>query len=343
MENNMNSLKVCAVIVTYADRFHLLKEVIDSCISEGIDKVIVIDNNSEENSKAKLKDLEMKLDNNLEVTYLKENLGSSGGYNLGIDKAYKDKNCEFIWLLDDDNKPKKNSLNRLIDFWNKIEQEDKKEKISLLSYRKDRIVFKEAIMMNTPNLVLGSQNSFLGFHILELPKKVIKVIKRKLNIQTFSENIDIKAGLVSVAPYGGMFFHKNLIDLIGFPNKDFFVYADDHDWSYRIIKNGGSIYLLLDSEIDDIDTSWILKEKTSSPFSSYLNEGSDFRVFYTIRNRVYFEQSLIKNRFFYNINKALYFFILSFYKRKKNYDRYKVLKIAVNDGLTGNLGKSSKY
>ena len=194
-------------------------------------------------------------------------------------------------------------------------------------------------MTDDPNLVLGRKNSFLGFHILELPKKVIKVIKRKLNIPTFSENIDIKMGLVSVAPYGGMFFHKRIIDMIGFPNEDFFVYADDHDWSYRITKNGGSIYLVLNSIVDDIETSWMMKEKATSPFYSYLNEGSDFRVYYTVRNRVYFEQNIVRNKLMYNLQSKIYLFILSFYKNNKNKHRYEVFKNAIRDGLNQKLGE----
>ena len=332
------NLKVYAVIVTYSDRFNLLKQVIDSCLNENIDKIIVIDNNSTENSKIQLRNLEPKISDKLKVVYLEENIGSAGGYKRGLEEAYRDDDCEFIWLLDDDNKPQKNSLGILIDFWNKIEQRDKKEKISLLSYRKDRIVFKEAVMTDNPNLVLGSQNSFLGFHLLELPKKVIRVLKRKLGILLFKENLDIRTGLVPISPYGGIFFHKNLIDLIGLPNKDFFVYADDHDWSYRITKNSGSIYLVLDSEIDDIDTSWILKKKTTTPFYSYLNEGSDFRVYYTIRNRIYFEQNLVTSKFIYNLNKNIFLFILSFYKNTKNSARYEVFRDAVEDGINKKLG-----
>lgn len=337
----IDNQKVYAIIVTYADRFHLLRQVIESCFTEGIKKIIIIDNNSDHKSKTQLKNLENEISDKLKVIYLEENIGSSGGYKRGLVEADKDKNCEFIWLLDDDNKPQKNALSTLINFWNNLEQKDKKEKISLLSYRKDRIAFKEAIMTNNPNLVLGRKNSFLGFHILELPKKIIKAIKRKLNISTFHENIDIKTGLVSVAPYGGMFFHKSIIDMIGFPNEDFFVYADDHDWSYRITKNGGGIYLVLDSKVDDIDTSWILKEKATSPFYSYLNEGSDFRVYYTVRNRVYFEQAIVTNKLIYILQSKIFLFILNFYKNSKNKHRYKVFKNAISDGINQRLGKNN--
>jgi len=338
-KNIKQELNTYAVIVTYANRFHLLGQVIDSCFLEGVDKVIVIDNNSEQESRTQLENLESRISDKLKVVYLDKNIGSAGGYKKGLEEAYNDVDCEYIWLLDDDNQPQKDSLDALKDFWHSLQQEDKKDKVSLLSYRKDRIAFKEAIMTNNPDLVLGRKNSFLGFHIMDLPKKVIKVLKRKLNIQTFKENENVKSGLVSLAPYGGMFFHKNIIKTIGYPNEDFFVYADDHDWSYRITKNGGFIYLVLNSLVDDIDTSWNLKEKTISPFYSFLNQGSDFRVYYSVRNRVFFEKNLIQNKWIYNSQLQLFIFFLSFYKNTKNKKRYEVFKNAIDDGLNNKLGK----
>ena len=38
---------VFSVVVTYGKRFHLLKQVVDACINEGIEKIIVVDNDSE--------------------------------------------------------------------------------------------------------------------------------------------------------------------------------------------------------------------------------------------------------------------------------------------------------
>ena len=39
--------KVYVVTVTYGNRFHLLKQVMDAALNEGVHKVIVVDNNSE--------------------------------------------------------------------------------------------------------------------------------------------------------------------------------------------------------------------------------------------------------------------------------------------------------
>ena len=333
-------MKVCSVIVTYGDRFHLLKQVIEACYKEGVDKVIVIDNASEENSKKQLKEYEKENQDRLKVIYLEENTGSAGGYKRGLQEAYECEECEYIWLLDDDNMPQKDSLKVLKEFWGKLENKEKEKKVSLLSFRPDRMAYKEAIMTNNPNLVLGRKNSFLGFHILDLPKKVLRVLKRKIGIKTFVEDKNIKSGKVAVAPYGGMFFHKKIIDNIGYPREEFFVYADDHEWSYRITKRGGKIILVLDSKLKDIDISWNLKEKAKSPFYSYLNEGGDFRVYYAVRNRVHFDlQYLVNNRFLYKINMYIFIFILQFFRNSKNQERYDVFKRAIDDRLNNHFGK----
>lgn len=50
-----------AVTVTYGNRFHLLKQVIDSALAEGVAKIIVVDNNSQPESREKLKAGELEL------------------------------------------------------------------------------------------------------------------------------------------------------------------------------------------------------------------------------------------------------------------------------------------
>lgn len=330
-----NKLKVCALILTYSDRFHLLKQVIEACLDEGVNRIIVVDNNSEENSKKALRNLEDSLKNNLKVIYLDKNTGSSGGYKRGMEEAYKDTECEYVWLLDDDNKPQKGSLEILKEYWKSLNKKEQSEKISLLSYRQDRKAYKEAIVTGDPNLVLGKQNSFLGFHIYNVLRKIVQ---KKPRAQALQENIN--SGLVSVAPYGGMFFHKNIINTIGYPKEDFFVYADDHDWSYRIVNNGGEIHLLLDSMIEDIDTSWHVSSTNESIFKM-IARGNPFRVYYTTRNRLFFEREyLVKKPFLYLVNRVVFQIILLFFTIK-NLSNYKLFRNAVQDGLNAKMGKNT--
>ncbi|WP_131912025.1 glycosyltransferase [Celerinatantimonas diazotrophica] len=326
---------MCAVIVTYSNRFGLLKQVIKSCIENEISTIIVVDNNSTSESKEQLVLFEQKYSKVLQVIYLDKNFGSAGGYKIGLQRALEQK-CDYIYLLDDDNKLKHNAVSKLVDEWTKlVDIDNKEEQLALLSYRSDRTIYKEAIIKNNPSYILGMKNSFLGFHILDIPFKIIKFIKKKFIKVAYRKDCGINSGKVLVAPYGGMFFHKQLIKKIGLPNELFFVYADDYEWSYRI----PNIYLVLDSQIEDIDISWNLK-KISSPFYTYLNNGSDFRVYYSVRNRVYFEQSIVNNRYSYSINKAVFLFFLFFYRNCSNKSRYEIFKKAVIDGLSGNLGET---
>jgi len=327
-------MKVCAVIVTYGDRFHLLRQVMDACYNEGVNKIIVIDNASEENSKKQLKEYEEK-ESRLRVVYLNENTGSAGGYKRGLQEAYKCQECEFIWLLDDDNQPQKDSLKVLKDFWDKLEDENKEEKVALLSYRDNRLNTKP-----TPRK-LGKTNSFFGFHISDLPKKVFNVFKRKLGFPDKKNEIkNTKFFLLNTAPYGGTFLNNKLLNIIGFPKEEYYLYGDDLEWSNRIISNNGKIYLVVDSYIRDIDISWATSESPTTYFYAFLNKGEDFRVYYSIRNGVNMFFNLKENNTIYYLNKFIYMLILRAFVNKNNINRYKLIKKAINDGENNKLGKT---
>lgn len=318
-------MQITAVIVTYADRFNLLNQVIDACFKNGVSNIIVVDNDSHKNSKNQL---EAKLEiykDKIKVIWNVSNLGSAKAYKQGLLEAKNKNNYDYIWLLDDDNKPKENSLEILKKYWlNKP-----KEVAALLSFRPDRGQYKQAVLENNPNLVLGMKNSFSGFH---LKQKITKLFFKKRKID--NDKID---GEIAYAPYGGMFFHKSMIDEIGYPNEDFFLYSDDHDWSYRITTANKKIYLVLNSIIEDIDTSWGLIDKKSTTFTK-IKKAPPLRVYYNVRNRMLFEKKyLISNRVVYNINKFTFTFILfCFCFGSKN---FKTFKKAVNHANNNNLAK----
>jgi len=331
--------KVCVVTVTYGNRFHFLKQVVDAALKENVCKVIVVDNNSVAESREKLREYERELGNQkIKVLYLDDNYGSAGGFKRGLEEAYNDPDCEFIWLLDDDNKPMEGALKVLLDFWNSSETENKEERIALLSYRfKKEQVAKKAIILNKPEIVIGLKNSFLGFHIKELPRKIYRYLKRVFFDEKMTLNDkDIKFGKVPVAPYGGLFIHKNIINEIGYPDENFYLYADDHEWSYRISKNGGEIYLIFDSKIDDIELSWHVPKENKETTFSIISKANPFRVYYSIRNRVYFEMNnLVNNRAIYWINAFSYLLLISMISTKN----LKIIIKAIKDGYKGNLGK----
>ncbi|MBC7101552.1 MAG: glycosyltransferase [Methanobacteriales archaeon] len=209
--------KTFAVTVTYDDRFHLLKQVIEAALREGVDKVIVVDNNSEPNSREKLKKYHRKNPEKIDVLYLSENFGSAGGFKRGLKKAYNDPECEFIWLLDDDNKPQPGALQLLKEYWKKYETREKDIRLALASYRECRGNYAEieALMSKDPEIVLGKKNNFYHFHIAEIPKYMKRIIRRKIVGE--SRLAPPGPGQIAATLYGGLFFHKKLLEVIGYP------------------------------------------------------------------------------------------------------------------------------
>ncbi len=337
----MAKKKITVITVTYDNRFYLLKQVIDACLRERVDRIIIVDNNSSLSVREQLKKIKRELKDKIKVLSLDDNIGSAGGYKLGLQEAYNDPDCDFIWLLDDDNKPREGALSNLMSFWNSLEEENKEEKVALLSFRPSREIYKTAVLKNNYQLLLGRKNSFLGFHFIDFPSKVLR--KVGLIIMRNGKNLKARVGVVPVAPYGGLFFHKKLLDVIGFPREDFFLYADDHEWTYRITRHGGKIIIVFDSIIDDLDASWHMKESLS--FYTFLHAESQMRVYYSVRNRIIFEkENLVSIPILYVSNIVIYKYLLKFFylfsgNKKKAATNIKIFNKAVKDGLQGLTGK----
>jgi len=329
-------MKTYIVTVTYGDRFHYIQSLIESAFIEGVDKIIIVNNCSDDNSTKLLNAL-----NNpkIKLITLSSNTGSANGFKQGMIEAQKDPSCDFIWLVDDDNMPSANSLTNLKKQWEKEDLNDL-TKICLLSYRQDRKNFKEAIQFNNPSLMLGFKNSFRGFHVINPIYSFIKRI-RTLN---FKKNLEKTTGIVSVAPYSGMFFHKSLLTKIGMPDSKFFVYADDYDFSYRITKNKGYIKLVLNSIIIDNERSWHLSKKKKWN-SSLFECDQPGRIYYGLRNCVYFESNnRVNNKILYYANMTIYLFLLKILSLLQNNPcRYKLILGATKDGLNNRLGTKDNF
>ncbi|WP_449598724.1 glycosyltransferase [Niallia sp. Marseille-Q9988] len=117
---------VIVVTVTYGNRINLLDEVISVLRSDNyINEIIVINNGSSTDLKKYF-----ETNSKVRVVDLLNNTGSANGFNVGIEMARANSNCEYIWLLDDDNKPENNALELLISYYN-----DFKEKYKKMNFR----------------------------------------------------------------------------------------------------------------------------------------------------------------------------------------------------------------
>lgn len=85
----------------------------------------------------------------------------------------------------------------------------------------------------------------------------------------------------------GFFIPKQIIERVGFPRDDFFIYHDDTEYSYRIIKNGFNIYKVKDSLIihqDTISQNYIDVNFIGRTIHIFKLPKQDWKFYYYVRN-----------------------------------------------------------
>lgn len=352
IENQENKLyskpSVTVVIVTYGDRAHLLAEVMQGIqaqtVREVIKDIIVYNNGANKKTVALLKEIALN-DKRLHVIDSSDNKGSATGYAAAIYEAIK-RNAEYIWCLDDDNRPSNNALEQLL-----VARDMLKGDIALLSLRERMSNYIKRANGASIHEAFGRPYSFLSFSVKDIPKKIINRLSNKN--ENFN-NIDVKDTeeplLVPYGPYGGLFFKANAIERVGLPRRDFYLYEDDHEFTVRFTTNNIPIYLIPKSRIKDVEYSWRIN---FTRFGSGLllrhgEEESMFRIFYMTRNKVFLQTHLMGwgKKPQYYINMVFYLGLLFFQAmllRLKGdhlpWKSFKVIFRAIKAGFHGELGK----
>jgi len=328
--------RVIAVTVTYSDRWKYLLQVIPAVFQQAhIDRLIIVDNASSYDLKANISTTFPNFYNRIIILTQSENLGSAGGFSIGIKKAYE-LNAEFVYLLDDDNLPESNTVSILV---KECTQINFKFPVALLSYRYRNLPnLQKAAHGQEVRYFYDKPNSFLGFSLESM-------LLKKSNKSLPTSNALLPKVSILQAPYGGLFLPRATITAIGFPNEQLFLYADDTEYTYRIIQQGGSIWMITDSKLQDLETSWwsdskALKKKWSEPL---LEEGG-FKVYYSTRNLTWFLwKNLSPNPVLFFINGLVYLgYLLVKALLTGKLGAYGTILVAVKDGLLGRLGRKKE-
>lgn len=321
-------MKTIAVIVTYGNRFVFLNQVVQASFNEGVSEIWIVDNGSSSESKVKIDSLKKK-HSNLRLFTNEKNVGTAGAYSIILDLVYKLENDFFLWFLDDDNFPTQGSLSALKEAHALISRSFGEP--VLYSYRGKH--WKEDFSAVSKGTIKGPRiNSFCGFDILSY-------LGNKLSKKHDSETEDeVKFPIIKViyGPYGGLFSHVSNFKKIGLPKKEFFVYADDHEYTIRFSRIGVSQFLIYSSQIEDLDMSLKEGEDIFSPNLSLI------KLYYSFRNTTFFYSQLKTKNFKYQLNRISFYLIIcywAFFKFLKSpsfiYARLKFLFSAINLGEKG--------
>ena len=188
--------KVAAIVVTY-NRKELLAKCIEKLQKQSVSlDVLVIDNASTDGTK------ELFAKDKPGVRYFNtgSNLGGAGGFSFGIKKAVE-LDYEYLWILDDDTMPTETALEA---FLNKDKQLNGE-----YGFLTSKVLWKDEVICTM---------------------NVQKITKWK-QLKDFN-----KEQTVQYASFVSLFIKCDTVKKIGLPYKEFFIWADDWEYTRRISK-----------------------------------------------------------------------------------------------------------
>ncbi len=291
------------VIVTY-NRLNLLKECIQNVEKQSLkfNHIIIVDNHSSDGTLEYLSSFNENL--KYRIILLDENRGGAYGFYEGIKCAFALLD-DWVLLIDDDAMIEKNyifNINKYID--------EKK----CLAY----------------SGVVKTNGNIYTRHRTRLKYKKCYQLSN-VPIQEY----DADYFWCDSATFCGLLINRKIIDLIGFPNKDYFIWEDDAEYCLRF-KDYTSIKNI---------NSAILNHKTDATFDVF-----SWKAYYGARN------NLDISKRYYGLLGIGYCLlriggrILVYSLKEIRYFHYKGIsevfrlhKDAIRDGLSGKLGKNCKY
>lgn len=202
----MKSGSICAVIVTY-NRKSLLIECLAALMRQTrqLDAIYIVNNASTDGTEHYLEQQGWLSNNIIHLFNLTENLGGAGGFAFGVDKAFKN-GFNYIWLMDDDGIPHENCLEILLSHINEN------------SY--------------IGPLVLDKKEHHTLCFPMRLPN-TLTVINRLDDLNKLENNTIIEG---IVIPFNGILFSSKLVEQIGIPKKEYFIWGDDFEYTKRAEK-----------------------------------------------------------------------------------------------------------
>lgn len=189
-------MSTAALIVTY-NHCELLKECLQTIVKQTVPvtEIFVIDNASTDQTT----EVATSFKSDIKVTYqrLEKNIGGAGGFNYGIHSICDRQEFDYIWLMDDDTMPEVSAHESLLKSVQEINGE--------FGFIVSRALWTDGThaIMNEPKYL---DNQLINQHL------------RKISRGTFVS----------------FFVRTKVIEKIGLPITDFFIWNDDTEYSYRI-------------------------------------------------------------------------------------------------------------
>ncbi len=178
------------------------------------------------------------------ITVNQENCGGAGGFNTAIEKGYR-LGYEWIWCMDDDGQPKEDALENLL----AVSGNDLKLFNCAVINKDD----KKSFVWNT-----GGHKS-----LDEVPGNLIEGIGH---------------------PFNGTFINRRIVERVGTPKAKFFLWGDETEYYYRIVKQNGI-------PVCTVANSIHYHPAATFSFKQDWDYKSAWKMYYYIRNRFFIHRA----------------------------------------------------
>lgn len=294
---------IVAVTVTYNSSISLEKT-INALLSQtiSVDKIVIADNNSNEQNKAHVKEL-AGMSDKIEVVWLDDNTGGAGGFYASMKYAKENYSPDWYWLMDDDAYPQNDCLETLIDYSKKL----------------DNIGFLAPVIWGI------DKEQYQLYHARKKYGFIYKFNPISNNIDEIEEvnNIDVDA-------FVGPLISGKIVEECGLPRAEYFIEGDDTDYTFRISRKHTG-YLIKKAQMNHRD----IVPKTG------INPEGWWKDYYWYRNTILFSLNNLNgiSRFISLVYVLLWAYKSKWkmYKNPEYHDykkfRWKIMKKGINDGL----------
>lgn len=294
-------MKVAVIIVTY-NRLSLLKECINNALHQEnvYTELVIIENKSSDGTYAYLKSL---TEVRIHCVFENNNVGGAGGFHDGLKYAFEQTDCDWFLLIDDDAMIEKNYLSK---------------------------IFKSL----DPNIsayagVVKTDSKIDVSHRLIMGKGPVLI-----------DNYNKPSFDCDFATFCGLLVSRKLVDEIGYPRSDFFIWHDDTEFCYRMIGKT-VIRTVTDATLDHKTMKLLAAKEIRDNWKWYYGFRNELVLYKTYNMKYRYYEKMLKL-----IAKAIFFRVKSIicFTNRKDYKYNSDIRIdSIKDMKKGKMGKSIKY
>ena len=223
-----------------------------------------------------------------------KNVGSSGGFNTGISWAYKH-GYSWIWCMDDDGYPKEDALEKLL-------------------------------------LHQTAELSLLNCAVVNKEDKKTFVWKTK-DYKTIDEvDVDVIHGIGH--PFNGTLLHSRIVEKAGVPRQALFLWGDETEYYYRIVKQHKIPVCTVTSSIH-------YHPATAFTFKQDWDYKTSWKMYFYVRNRLHVHNAKFTNRMIALFNYS--FFLIAFagiimvYQKTDRFKKLNFMIWPMTDAINNNF------